>query len=200
MYSVGKEIIEDGSFAVCPHCGDKRKIRRLPLFIITGASCIGKSTISSKLQQEYDKVVVMESDILWNGIYNTPEDDYRQYRELWLRVCKNISQSVNPVVLCGCAIPEQFEVCAERRYFSDIHYLAVVAGDEKLKERIEVRPAYRNCDGDEFVNSQLQFNNWFKENYDKTNPNITLLNNSNQTVEQSVCEVIKWIDTKLQEE
>jgi hypothetical protein len=32
-------------------------------------------------------------------------------------------------VLCGSAVPEQYEHCPERRYFTTIHTLALVCDD-----------------------------------------------------------------------
>jgi len=84
--------------------------KRNDLYIITGASCIGKTSACEILFINEKDYIVMESDLLWSNVYNTPEDNYRTYRELWMRLCSNISQIGLPVVLCGCAIPEQFEV------------------------------------------------------------------------------------------
>lgn len=47
-----------------------------PLFIVTGASCVGKSTLCNEMLINEKEYIVMESDLLWNDIYNTPEDDY----------------------------------------------------------------------------------------------------------------------------
>lgn len=49
----------------------------MPLFVITGASCAGKSTMCEILFQNEKEYIVMESDILWNQTFDTPEDDYR---------------------------------------------------------------------------------------------------------------------------
>jgi hypothetical protein len=95
--------------------------------------------------------IVMESDILWRNEFNHPENDYREYREMWLRLCENISQAGKPAVLCGSALPSQFENCKERRYFSQMHYLAITCNDELLRENIlEVRyeRTGKNCCGD----------------------------------------------------
>lgn len=102
-------------------CGNSDEYKRLPLFILTGASGVGKSTVGRILQRNYTEVVVMESDLLWNEYFNKPETNYKEYRETWLKVCKNISQSGKPVLLVGCAVPEQFEHCKQRKYFKSIH-------------------------------------------------------------------------------
>ena len=95
--------------------------KRPQLFVVTGASCAGKSAMCSILAQNEQEYIVLESDVLWNSIYDTPDDDYREYRELWMRLCRMISQIGMPVVLCGCATPKQFECCDERKYFASVH-------------------------------------------------------------------------------
>jgi len=102
----------------------------------------------------------MESDLLWNESYNTPEDDYRAYRELWLRVSANISQIGKPVVLCGCATPKQFEVRNARRLFTNIYYIAVVCNDEQLEQRMRIG---RGVTDENWVKNSLEFNRWLKE-------------------------------------
>lgn len=189
-YSVNKQISLDGKLMTCPFCGYSQEIKRMPLFIVTGASGVGKSTICAELFQKEKDYIVMESDILWNDSFNVPENNYREYRELWLRMCKNISQIGKPVVLCGCAVPEQFEDCLERRYFSDIHYIAIVCDEDILYKRIT---EYRGYQDQEYVKGSNSFNTWLKENADKTKPNIEVLDNSHLTVDEAVKIVDKWI-------
>ncbi|MBO5256203.1 MAG: AAA family ATPase, partial [Clostridia bacterium] len=103
-----------------------------PLFIVTGASGVGKSTTCEELfKNEAGKpYLVLESDLLWDeDLYDTPEDNYRAFRSIWMHICANVSQCGKPVVLCGCALPEQFESLPEREFFTEIHYLAVVCDD-----------------------------------------------------------------------
>ena len=139
----------------------------------------------------------MESDILWQQEFNQPETDYRRYRETWLRVSKNISQAGKPVVLCGAAVPEQFEQCVERRYFSDIHYLAVVCDDEVLAWRLRSRPAWRGSSAEEYIKEHVSFNRWLKSNASTTKPAMLLLDTSEITVDQSVAAVEQWIQNCL---
>ena len=137
----------------------------------------------------------MESDILWRDEFNQPETNYRDYRETWLRVCKNISQAGKPVILCGVGVPAQFEKCVERRYFSDIHYLALVCADEALESRLKSRPAWRGTAGDEQLKKHLAFNRWLKDNARSTQPPMALLDTTNLPVDETVEEVMRWLDT-----
>ena len=188
-----KIILPDGPYAVCPHCEHQHKFLRLPLFVITGASGGGKSSTCLALAAKTKDFVVMDSDILWRSEFDQPATDYRNYREMWLRVCKNISQAGKPVVLCGASLPEQFEQCIERRYFSVIHYLALVCSDEALESRLRSRPAWRNSSDEEYIKTHVAFNCWLKENASSTQPPISLLDTSKITVDESVKLVEEWL-------
>lgn len=59
--------------------------KKQPLFIITGASCAGKSTMCEELFRKETDCIVIESDLLWNNIFNPPDNDYCEYRRLWMR-------------------------------------------------------------------------------------------------------------------
>ena len=83
--------------------------KKFPLFIVSGASGVGKSTMCEILFKKETDYIVLESDILWQEVFNTPQDNYRNFREVWMTMCANVSQIGMPVVLCGCGIPEQFE-------------------------------------------------------------------------------------------
>lgn len=160
------------------------------LFIITGASCIGKSAACKVLFENEKDYIVMEGDLLWSDIYNTPDDDYRAYRELWLRVSSNISQIGMPVVLCGCAVPDQFEPCIARKYFTEIIYIAIVAEEDTLIKRMKQG---RNVTDENWISSSVQFNDWLKSNATKTTPNMILIDNTNKSPEQAASEIDKII-------
>lgn len=194
IYSVDKAIDPGGPFAVCPHCGHRQRFVRLPLFVVTGASGAGKTAtclgLTSRLATE---CVVLESDILWGPEFDTSGDNGRRYRDLWLRMAKNISQAGRPVVLCGTSVPAQFEDSLERRYFAAVHYLALVCDDPALARRLRARPAWRRSSGPEFVERMLQFNRWLKENAAQTVPPMTLLDTTDLAVEDTVERAARWV-------
>jgi adenylate kinase family enzyme len=190
-YRVDKIIVPEGM--MCPDCGFRCKFLRLPLFILTGASGVGKSTVCLELSTRMKDVVVMESDILWRAEFNQPETNYREYRETWLRVCKNISQAGKPVVLCGVGVPSQFEQCIERRYFSELHYLALICDQEILASRLRSRPAWRGVFKSSSIEEQVAFNRWLLDNAQKTEPPMSLLDTSEITVDETVEKVEQWI-------
>lgn len=174
---------------------DKYIKRDLPqLFIVTGASCIGKSTTCRILSEREIEYVVLESDIFWHDVYNTPEDGYKAYRERWMRLCAEVSKIGKPVVLCGCAVPEQFEHCRERELFSEIHYIAVVCNQEQLEERMR---SGRGVSDENWIKGSIQFNQWLMEHAGQTEPKIELLDTSDLTPEQSAVKADQWILSQI---
>lgn len=165
-------------------------INKQPLFIITGASCVGKSTVCEQLFKNEKDYIVMESDLLWQDVYNTPEDGYCEYRQLWMRVCANISQIGLPVVLCGCSVPSQYEQHSTRELFTEVHYLAVICDDAALEQRMRNG---RGVSDENWIKSSLDFNCWLKENADKTEPRITLLDTTNKTPSEAAAIADRWI-------
>lgn len=164
--------------------------KKLPLFIVTGASCAGKSTVCEELFKYEKDYIVMESDILWNEYYNTQRDGYSIYRSLWMTLCANISQCGKPVVLCGCTTPDQFESRPERALFTDIHYLAVVCSDKALEIRMREG---RGVADEGWIESSMDFNRWLKANACKTEPKIELLDTTVLTPFEAAKIADKWV-------
>lgn len=196
MYSEEKEVRPAKGLraaAVCPHCGYAHPFLRLPLFAITGASGTGKSVISLRIAGAEKSIVHLETDILWRPAFNQPETDYRDFRNTWLRIAKNVAQAGKPVALYGSVIPSQMEACPERRYLGPIYYLALVCDEEVLAARLRARPAWRETHSEAFVSGMIQFNRWFVEHIDEADPPITLLDTTHQTPEETAGAVRAWL-------
>lgn len=171
--------------------------KKQPLFIVTGASGVGKSTMCNLMMEQEETYIVMESDLLWHDMYNTPEDNYLAYRRLWMRVCATISKIGMPVVLCGCAVPEQFENQPERDMFSEMHYLAVVCDDATLEHRMRNG---RNIHDATWLQSSLDFNRWLKQHAGTTSPAIHLLDTTQTTPAQAATQADAWIRHMMKKE
>lgn len=195
-YRPDKMIDPTGPYAICPECGHKHPFLYLPLLVVSGASGTGKSSVCNHLISRYQEAVLLDSDILWRAEFNQPENNYRDYFETWLRVCKNVSQSGRPVVLfgAGVGVPENMQDCIERRYFSEIKYLALVCDPETLAKRLLARPAWRGTREPAFIEEHQRFNQWFM-NYHQDNqqPPITLVDTSQKSLEETTLEVATWI-------
>lgn len=196
QYRADKIIEKNGNKAICPECGHSHTFKRLPLFILTGSSGSGKSTMAIELSRIQDKVVVIESDIFWRAEFHNSNDDFLEYREFCLRAAKNISQANRPVMLCGSAVPSQYDKCTERRYFSEIYYLGLVCDDKLLEKRLKLRPTYRRSGSTEFIAKQKKYNKFLKDLafYKKE---IEVLDTTELTTKESAKKVFNWAKSHL---
>lgn len=195
-YAEMPDIDPAGPDVVCRDCGARRRFRRLPLFLVTGASSSGKTVIAEALVGELRECVVLEHDLLWQKQYDTLEDGYRVFRRLWLHLAANLAQSGRPVVLIGTTLPEQNEQLPERAYFSATHYLGLVCDDDLLVQRLRSRPAWRGIN-EAFVDRMVSFNRWLKENAASCAPPLFLVDTSLGSPEAVASEVAAWVRWQL---
>jgi predicted kinase len=197
QYSEEKAIDVSGPIAVCPFCGYGHRFLRLPLFLITGASATGKTTVCLRLPQALPECVALECDILWRPEFAQPAQGYREFRNLWLRVAKNVAQAGKPVLLSGSAVPSQYEACPERRYFRSSHYLALVCDADELARRLQARPQWRQTSDAHTIEHMVAFNQWFVDSAETTDPPMTLLDTTALSVVDVVRRVSAWVRSKL---
>lgn len=133
-------------------------MRLLPLFIVTGASGVGKTSVVEPLQQIMPDWQVFETDILWDS-----GRDWQFVRQNWLRIAHCIAQTGRATILCGTHLPEQIDACDCREFLSPVHYLILHCEDETLVARLQGRPAWHN-QTDAFIAEQRRFNRWLVEN------------------------------------
>lgn len=188
----------DGDTVVCAQCGYREPFQRLPLFCVTGASGTGKSTVCRKLGSTLgERVVLLEQDVLWIDGLTDPSDDFGAFRQTWLRMISMLNQSGRPAVLCGTVVPPQIESRPERALIGDIHYLALVADDDAIRERLAARPDWRGWDDEERVADMVRFNHWIKRNAATTDPPMTLLDTTKVPVEETVQSTTDWVVDRL---
>jgi gluconate kinase/DNA-directed RNA polymerase subunit RPC12/RpoP len=182
--------VSEPAVIVCRRCGHRRPFVRLPLFQVTGASGAGKSRVARDLPAALPECVVLDQDILLSG---PPWD---QHRRNWLRVAANIHQGGRSTVLISTQLPEHYERLAERAWFSEIHYLALVCGDDAIAERLRKRPAWRAATRSTIAEMQ-ELNAWLKANAAATSPPIALLDTSEADPAETVAAVAAWVRARL---
>ena len=73
------------------------------------------------------------------------------------------------------------------------YFIGLVCSDEQVTARLKARPAERQCGSDEFIKTQIDYNNWFKRNAGKFQ---LFIDNTNQTYEETaklICDFVKKV-------
>jgi hypothetical protein len=169
-------------------------------FLITGASGAGKSSVSGLLPSLLPECVVLDGDLLWRDEFRAEEDSKRSgFHDLWLHVAKAINQSGRPVLLCCTVFPSKLEDLPQRRYFSDLFYLALVSDDRTLEDRLRTRPDWRfhHTDRAEFTRRMVGFNRWLRDNAATTEPPMDILDTSALTTDEVAMRTAGWVRQRL---
>ena len=136
----------DGDVAVCPDCGSTEPARRRPLFVVTGASASGKTTVFPHLVAALPAALVFDVDWLIGPFQRAcefGEVDWPALRDAWLTVAHGAAQSGRPTVLLGPFTAAQLDDLPARRWITDVHFAALDCADEVRRARLESRPRWR---------------------------------------------------------
>lgn len=195
-YRPDKEICQNPTRAICPDCQHEHSFVQHPLFIICGTNSGGKTAVCRQLQAQRKPFIPLEADILLRPEFNNPDNGPRDFQETWLRVCKNISQEGKPVALFHAGgLPQHIEPCVERRYFSTVHYLALVADDATITARLKARPAWRGYNS-AAIADQIAYNQWLRREGPQRTPAITLLDTTTDSLAETTAKVALWIEER----
>ena len=160
------------------------------LYIVTGASGVGKTRTCEILFRREKEYIVLNSDILWENRFNTPSDNYRAFRERWMRLAAAIAQIGLPVVLEGSGLPDHYMNLPERDLFIEIRFLALVCSNEELESRMRQG---RGITDEAWIESSVSFNTWLIDHAAETSPPITRLDTTELTLEEAARKVDQWI-------
>jgi predicted kinase len=185
----------DDGFAVCPKCGRKDDTALVqPLFVVTGASGSGKTTIFGPLARLLaGRCIVFDVDWLLDasstlaGGAALTEIPWAGFDQAWLAVAHGVAQSGLPTVLLGTITPDRVQSNVGRKWVGDVHALLLDCPDEIRRHRIESRPSWRLRD----VTDQISFGRWLRETI--TNQ----VDTSRGTPEAAAGAVVDWIEGVL---
>jgi hypothetical protein len=137
----------------CPGCGAGRRLPNEPLFVVTGASGTGKSTIVEPLRQRLSSFEVFEADL----ILPVAALGWETWRNTWLQLAYAIALNGRATVLCGSLTPDQLEQLPGRRLVGPIHFCVLDCPDEILATRLRARPTWRDSSTEVRIAEYQQF-------------------------------------------
>lgn len=160
---------------------------KLPLFIITGASGSGKTTVVPHLREhlpEFD-VFDIDEEILTNAV-----GDWQIVKNIWMRIASHIAKSNRMTILCGTQMPWEIKKSEDYKEFSQIFFLNLHC-DDSVREKRLLERGWSN----ELIKEHNKFAKWLIENADKEyDPPMVMIDTSNTSVNKVSLEVKDWVE------
>lgn len=181
-----------GSTVKCPECSHTWEFRKLPMFVLTGCSGVGKTTTAQELLQRNINFVVLDAD-MYHGIMTIKTDeDYQKCIEQMESLSRNIMQSGQPVLwtMAGCL--DKLNKTYNRRFFSDIYCLALVCDENELRRRMTEG---RGITDENWINSSVDYNNYFKTHTKIDDMSFDTFDITGKNVSETADHVEKWVNS-----
>jgi hypothetical protein len=148
----------------CASCGAVTEVPALPLFVVTGASGAGKTTVTALLPRLLPECEVFEGDPI-NQIAALGWD---VFGDTWLRIAHGVALNGRSTVLCTSLIPGRLETCPARKLLGPIYFCNLDCPDDELAARLRARPSWRHCSTEEVILTHQRFAAWLREHIDPT--------------------------------
>ncbi len=190
-----KEVTEGK--ITCPKCGESWSFQRLPLFILTGCSGIGKTTTGQALQKMCDEVVVLDADMFFNLMPHETEEDYYAQVEQVGSLSKNIAQAKRPVLWTMAGNLDKVNHTYNRRFFSEVYTLALVASEEEVRRRMHEG---RGITDSNWIQGSVDYNNYFMTHKAVGDMPYETLSTEGKSVEEVAEQVKNWVLLHLDKE
>jgi len=142
----------------CPRCGIVSWLPALPLFVVTGASGTGKTTITASLRDLLPGYLVMETDV----ILHVAALGWDTWRNTWLQLAHAAALGGQVTVLTGSLTPDQLERLPARRLVGPVHFALLDCDDDVLAGRLRARPAWRGTSSEATIAEHQRFAAWLR--------------------------------------
>lgn len=160
------------------------------LIFISAVSGVGKTTTLDYIKGNnlLDNYVIFDIDDLEN-INNYSSDNYNSFYENSIN--NAISKSNNKNIIIGsCINPTDIEKINIPKEIENIEMILITCSEEQLINRLKSRDESRNCSSDEFITTQINY-----QNYMLNHLNIYQLyiDNSNSSIESIAKQIIDYV-------
>jgi broad-specificity NMP kinase len=154
--------------------------------VILCATCgVGKSTVKNYLKEKstlgtfvfYD---IDEMGLNWHNYKNLPNGS-ENYSVDCLKIANQRAGDKN-ILFASCINPLDYEEFSPIEDIAETYFVNLQCTDEQLYKRLKGRPKERMTDSDDFIESQVEYMNWFRNNTHRMN---CIIDNTNLTVEET---------------
>lgn len=152
------------------------------VYIVTGTSGAGKTTIIPDLRDLLNDFVVYDGDSIQIKDYNVAKCN-------WLRIARSNALSNIGTVICSTIVPENLVECDHLEYFENIFYINLEIEDDTVIKRLQNRNWNK-----EMIDNYVHFSNWLKQNKNTAfNPPLHVINTEDKTPLEVAKEVVMYI-------
>jgi len=142
----------------CPRCGAESWLPALPLFVVTGASGTGKSTITGPLRTLLPGCLVVEADV----ILHVAALGWDSWRNTWLQLAHAAALGGRVTVLTGSLTPGQLDALPARKLVGPVYFALLDCPDDVLAGRLRARPAWRASSSEAMIAEHQRFAAWLR--------------------------------------
>ncbi len=163
--------------------------QKLPLFIVTGASGVGKTTVMQELRELMPEFVVFSTDIDNFGT-TSAKLEYQDRYNLLLHFAYFVALSGRGTIICGTFMPWDAKKCDAYNAFSELCFINLHCDDTTRNNRLRNRED-KAMWTDEMLKQHEEFAQWLLDNAETAyNPPMPTIDTSSM-LPSEVAEQIK---------
>jgi hypothetical protein len=189
--SCGPEAVLDRDPAApllrCPSCGEVSEVAARPLFVVTGASGAGKTTVTAPLRRLLPECDVFEGDLT----LQIAALGWETWRDTWLRFAHGVALNGRSTVLCSSLLPDQLESLPARKLLGPTHFCNLDCPDDVLASRLRARPSWRHSSTEEVIVEHQRFAAWLRAHIQPS------WDTSVTSVDETAGRIAAWIRPQL---
>jgi len=175
---------------ICTACNAQIEANFLPLFLISGASGTGKSTLVCHLRPLLPDCVVVGGDLL----VDVTNRDHQSFLGRWLRIAYAAAQSGHPIVIAGVIEKTELDAHVDRSLVGRIHVIGLHTSEEVRVARLQARPRWAKHSAEKRAAKIAEHVNFAKRVAEDAE---LLVDTTENTVENIAQEVAAWIQQRV---
>ena len=191
-YDWDKEVT--GNQVCCSKCGETWRFRKMPLFVLTGCSGMGKTTTGIEIMKQQNEFIVLDADMFYSIMPHDTQEDYYNQIEQVESLSKNIMQTGKTVLWTMAGNLDKLNHVYNRRFIGEIYCLALVCEEEELRRRMTEG---RKITDEGWIQSSVEYNHYFKTHDCLADMPFEVFDTTGKSVPQVAEYVIGWVKGKL---
>lgn len=172
--------------------------QKIPLFIVTGASGVGKTTVMHKLRETMPEFVVFSTDADNFGS-TAAKLEYQDRYNLLFQFASAIANSGRGTIICGTVMPWDAKKCDTYQEFSEVCFINLHCDDITRNHRLRNRED-KAMWTDEMLKQHEQFAQWLLDNAETAyQPPMPTIDTTSQSPDEVAAHIKNYVMLKWNE-